>query len=120
MLNRDDYRAVAERNAEFLLCELRGANGRLRRSWKAGDVGYIGYLEVYANLIEGLMTLYETTPDVRWFVAACEFMDTMLTDFADSAGGFFDTNDAAETLVPRPKDLQDNAVPSGRWRRRCC
>jgi hypothetical protein len=33
-LDRDDYRLVAEHNAEFLLRELRQENGRLLRSWK--------------------------------------------------------------------------------------
>ena len=113
VLKRDDYRSVAERNAEFILRELRGADGRLRRSWKAGDVRHIGYLEDYANLIEGLLALYQTTFDARWFVAARELADTMLEHFADPAGGFFDTSDDAEALATRPKDLQDNAVPSG-------
>ena len=113
VLKRDDYRSVAERNAEFILRELRGADGRLRRSWKAGDVRHMGYLEDYANLVEGLMALYETTFDARRFVAARELADTMLEHFADPGGGFFDTSDDAEALVTRPKDLQDNAVPSG-------
>ena len=112
-LKRDDYRTIAERNADFILRELRGADGRLRRSWKAGDVRHKGYLEDYANLIEGLLVLYETTFDARWFVAARELADTMLEHFADPAGGLFDTSDDAEALVTRPKDLQDNAVPSG-------
>jgi len=34
-LNRDDYRLVAERNADFLLRELRTGDGRLFHSWKA-------------------------------------------------------------------------------------
>lgn len=113
VLKNDNYRGVAEKNADFLLRELRGGDGRLRRSWKAGDVRHNGYLEDYANLIEGLLTLYETTFDARWFVAARELADTMLEHFADPAGGFFDTSDDAEALVTRPKDLQDNAVPSG-------
>ena len=113
VLKREDYRAIAERNADFLLRELRGEDGRMRRSWKAGDMRHMGYLEDYANLIEGLLALYEMTFDARWFVAARELADTMLRHFADPAGGFFDTSDDAEALVTRPKDVQDNAVPSG-------
>jgi uncharacterized protein YyaL (SSP411 family) len=113
VLKREDYRTIAERNADFLLRELRDRGGRLHRSWKAGNVRHMGYLEDYANLIEGLLALYETTFDAQWFVAARELADTMLEHFADPAGGFFDTSDDAEALVTRPKDLQDNAVPSG-------
>ena len=104
VLKRADYRALAERNAHFVLDELREPNGRLRRSWKEGEARLNGYLEDYANLAEGLLALYETTFDSRWFVAARELADVMLTHFADPQGGFFDTSDDHETLVTRPKD----------------
>jgi len=115
VLRRDDYRAIAERTAAFLLRELRRADGRLYRSWNAlrGEAHLNAYLEDYANLSEGLLTLYETTFDARWFIAARELADAMLAHFSDPRGGFFDTSDDHETLLTRPKRLEDNAVPSG-------
>jgi len=120
-LNCEDYRQAAERNAEFLLRELRQENGRLLRTWKArperaegaGEAKLNGYLEDYSYLIEGLLELYQTTFDPRWFVAAQELAETMLEHFADSDGTFFDTSDDHEALITRPRDLQDNATPSG-------
>jgi len=111
-LGRDDYRAVAERNADFLLGELRRDNGRLLHTWKDGDARVNGYLEDYAYLIEGLLELYQTTFDPRWFVAAQELAETTLAHFQGPDGGFFDTSDDHETLITRPRDLQDNATPS--------
>jgi hypothetical protein len=57
--------------------------------------------------------LYQTTFDAQWFVAAQELAEIMLTHFQASEGGFFDTSDDHETLITRPRDLQDNATPSG-------
>ena len=112
-LDRDEYRMVAERNAGFLLRELRQENGRLLRSWKDGEAKLNGYLEDYSYLIEGLLELYQTTFDPRWFVVAQELAETMLEHFADSEGTLYDTSDDHETLITRPRDLQDNATPSG-------
>jgi uncharacterized protein YyaL (SSP411 family) len=120
-LNRDDYRQVAERNADFLLCELRSAEGRLWHTWKAGSVGDLrptvakinGYLEDYTHLIEGLLELYQTTFDPRWYQAARELAEMMIEHFSAPDGGFFDTSDDHERLITRPRELQDNAVPSG-------
>jgi uncharacterized protein YyaL (SSP411 family) len=133
-LDRDDgspalaasYREVADRYAEFLLRELRQGNGRLLRTWKrrperflegpgkrAGEAKLNGYLEDYAYLIEGLLGLYQTTFEAPWFVAALQLAETMLEHFADSEGTLYDTSDDHETLVTRPRDLQDNATPPG-------
>jgi uncharacterized protein YyaL (SSP411 family) len=113
-LDRDDYRRVAERNARLLLRELRQENGRLLRTWKAGKAKINGYLEDYSYLIEGLLELYQTTFEPRWFVAAQELAETMIEHYADSDGVFFDTSDDHETLITRPRDLQDNAKLSAK------
>jgi len=39
--------------------------------------------------------------------------DAILDCFGDPSGGFFDTGSDHEVLITRPKDLQDNAIPSG-------
>jgi uncharacterized protein YyaL (SSP411 family) len=112
-LDRDDYRTIAERDADFLLRELRQENGRLLRSWKDGEAKLNGYLEDYSYLIEGLLELYQTTFEPRWFLAAQELAETMIAHFQAPDGGFFDTSDDHESLITRPRDLQDNARPSG-------
>src|SRR5207249_3172868 len=43
-LDRPDYRALAERNATFLLERLRTPESRLRRSWNDGRATLHGYL----------------------------------------------------------------------------
>ncbi|MDY7040124.1 MAG: thioredoxin domain-containing protein, partial [Chloroflexota bacterium] len=95
-LGRADYQQVAERNAGFLLRELRGEDGRLYRTWKGNKAKINGYLEDYTHLIEGLLQLYQTTFEPRWYQAARELADLMVEHFGDSAGGFFDTSDDHE------------------------
>jgi uncharacterized protein YyaL (SSP411 family) len=85
----------------------------LGRSWKDGRAVGAGVLEDYADLAEGLLALYETTFDERWFTVARQLADAILDKFADPAGGFFDTAVDHERLITRPKDPQDNATPSG-------
>ena len=113
-LDRPDYTTIAVANAEFLWANLRRDDGRLLRSWSAGAGGrYNAYLEDYAFLADGLLALYQTTFDPRWFAWARELGDTVLDHFSDPEGGFFDTSDDHEALLHRPKDVQDNATPSG-------
>jgi uncharacterized protein YyaL (SSP411 family) len=107
------YRVAAARAAEAILGGLLGPAGRLGRSWKDGRASGTGVLEDYASLAEGLLALYEATFDERWFTVARGLMDVVLDHFADPAGGFFDTADDHEHLVARPREVQDNATPSG-------
>ncbi|MFL5775981.1 MAG: thioredoxin domain-containing protein [Chloroflexota bacterium] len=99
--------------AEQILEGLRRANGRLGRSWKDGRATGEGVLEDYADLADGLLSLYQSTYEERWFVAARALAEQILEHFVDPAGGFFDTADDHESLVTRPKDVQDNATPAG-------
>ncbi len=114
VLERQDYLDAAAGCAEFVLRDLRGEDGRLLRSYKDGESKLNAYLEDHAYLVEALLTLYEATFDVRWFVAARELADFMIEHFGDPEnGGFFETADYHERLVARRKDLEDNPIPAG-------
>ncbi len=106
------YALLATRNADFLLSRLR-PNGKLKHSWRGEKTTGEVFLEDYAALILGLLELYQTDFNDRWFSAAKELADEMIEQFNDPAGGFFDTSKHGEALLLRPKDTQDNATPSG-------
>ncbi|MBW6473596.1 MAG: thioredoxin domain-containing protein [Anaerolineaceae bacterium] len=111
-LENDTYLQVAQRNADFILHELY-IDGQLRRSWRQGQTSAEVFLEDYASLILGLLELYQSDFNPRWFAAAQALTEQMIDQFHDPDGGFFDTTHTAETVLLRPKDLQDNATPSG-------
>ncbi len=94
---------------------MRDPDGRLHRTWKPGHAARLNaYLEDYANVADGMLALYEATFDPRWLTASVELAEVMLREFVDSEnGGFFDTASGHEQLITRPKDVFDNATPSG-------
>ena len=112
ILGRREYLEIAERNADFLLRELRDEQGRLLHTWRRGIARGNAYLDDYTHFIEGLLELLATTHDARWYAAAHELADQMIAHFAAPVG-FYDTSDDHESLIVRPRELQDNAVPSG-------
>jgi uncharacterized protein len=112
IFHNSQYLEIAVRNADFLLTDLR-PEGKLRRAWHRGQTSDEVFLEDYASLILGLLELYQTDFNNRWFLEASGLAGEMLQRFRDPAGGFFDTPSDAETLLTRPKDLQDNVTPCG-------
>jgi uncharacterized protein len=112
-LKRPDYLQAAVRNAGFLLTNLHPAE-RLLRAWREGQARHNAYLEDYGALILGLLALYQSDPQPRWYEWARRLTEDLLAHFQDPSGyGFFDTRSDHETLITRPRDMQDNAVPSG-------
>ncbi|MBX7222334.1 MAG: thioredoxin domain-containing protein [Blastocatellia bacterium] len=113
VLGEPRYVAAAVKNAEFILANLY-RDGRLLRTHKDGESKLNGYLEDYSFLIDGLVSLYETTFETRWLEKAQELADVMLERFSDTEnGGLYFTSNDHETLISRTKDFFDNATPSG-------
>ena len=110
---RDDYRALAVRNGEFLLREM-VRDGRVMRSHTGGVTRIPGYLDDHAAVALGFLDLYGLTFDDRWLDAARAIADAVDAWFWDDRiGAYFDTASDQEALLTRPRDFTDNAVPSG-------
>jgi uncharacterized protein len=109
----DRYRAIAVESATFLfdaLCR----DGRVFRSYKDGRARIAGYLEDYASLGLAALAVYELTFDTSWLDRARAMGDATVHWFWDSdRGAFHDTASDHEQLITRPREIADNAMPSG-------
>jgi uncharacterized protein len=100
-------------NGRFLTTSMMDG-GRLQRSWKDGRARIKGYLEDYAMVGAGLLSLYEATFDRHWLDESRRLAEAALGLFWDAErAAFFDTGADHEALVVRPRNIFDNAVPSG-------
>ncbi len=113
VFERDDFHRMALRNGEFLQREMI-RDGRVMRTYSRGSAGISGFLEDYAAVGLGFLSVYELTFDQAWVKRATDLAGAMLEWFwDDDVGAFFDTPKDAETLITRPRDVTDNASPSG-------
>ena len=107
------FAEVARRNADFLIGRMM-VDGRLMRSHKDGRSRIPGLLEDYTGVAWGLALAYEATQESRLIRTSRTLAEAIIDRFLDEErGGFFDTPTDHEKLITRPKDLFDNATPSG-------
>ncbi len=111
---REDFLRTATTTAEFVDRQLRDPGGRLLRSWRNGVRGRPGFCDDHALLASAFLTLFGATGDLHRYLGAARLAEDLVDLFADEdRGGFFQTGRDDDPLVIRPKELYDNAVPSG-------
>jgi uncharacterized protein len=115
-LGHSEWIEAANEAVDFTLETMR-IDSRVMRSFRRigneARINHLGVAEDYAALLEALLMLYEATHDVSRLTEARSVADELLRLFADEErGGFFETGIDAESLVVRPKELFDNAVPA--------
>jgi uncharacterized protein YyaL (SSP411 family) len=89
-------------------------DGRVFRSWRDGQASIPGFLEDHAAVALGCLALHDLTGEAIWLDQALQLADTTVRYFWDAESqAFFDTAHDAERLVTRPRDVTDNAIPSG-------
>ena len=111
---RPRYLQAAEECADFFLTHMRDAEGRLLHTWRSGVARQLGFLDDFAGLGLGLVTLYQVSGAMRWLDEAAKLADAIIADFAVENGpGFYYTSHAHEVLIARKRELQDGSTPSG-------
>ena len=104
---------LAVRNGAFLRDRL-SRDGRVTRVHAGGEAKGPGFLEDHAAVALAFHALHELTRDPSWLHEAARVADVMASRFRDPATGtWYDTARDAEPLITRPRDVFDNATPSG-------
>jgi uncharacterized protein YyaL (SSP411 family) len=113
VLGDSAYRDAAGSAARFIDTHLY-RDGRLLRTWTAGEAKLDAYLDDYAFLVNALLDLYEGTADPSLVTRAAALGTAILDRFEDREhGGFYFTGTGHEELVHRPKPVFDGSIPSG-------
>ncbi|MDQ5983929.1 MAG: hypothetical protein RUMPE_00958 [Eubacteriales bacterium SKADARSKE-1] len=100
----------AEKFIEENLCD----DDTLFVSFRAGRHGEKGFLDEYADYIYSLLALYDATLNMSFLEKAQRFYKKAISKFYDmEQGGFYLYGKGNETLILRPKETYDGAIPSG-------
>lgn len=110
VLGDGSYVKKAALAADFVL-KTNSKDGRLLRRFAGGEAAFVGTLEDYAFLLQGLIDLFEAIGEPRWLKDAIKLADDMIEGYEDKDnGGFFLTIDAEPV---RLKESYDGPTPSG-------
>ena len=106
------YREAAKRAADFLLSSLRRGEGKLRHVYRNGEAKIDAFLDDYAFLMEGLLTLHRESGERAYLDAAASLADELEARLRDPNGGYYQTTPKA-FLPFQTKSAFDGATRSG-------
>jgi uncharacterized protein YyaL (SSP411 family) len=113
-----DFLNIALKNAAFILKNLKNDSGSLTRSFRPSISADISnnnraFLDDYAFIIEGLISLYEVTFEESWLKEAKKLTEYTIANFYDTTSGLFFYNSLRdEQLIARKHEIMDNVIPS--------
>lgn len=116
IFQRPEYVKNAEEAIAFIENNMtRRYSGRLYARYRQGEAKVLGFLDDYASLVWGYLELYQATFKTDYLEKAIIRAVEMINLFGDEFGvaGFFKYGSDAEQLITRPKEVYDNAQPSG-------
>lgn len=112
-LQRDDFILSAQVSLDFIINQL-WSKHRLLASYKDNKAQFMGYLDDYVFLLDGIIHYLQCHWSNRYIATAIEIAETLTRYFYDEKnGGFFFTAHDHESLIQRPKPLMDESIPAG-------
>ena len=113
ILDNETYLAAAKNAAHFILSGMLN-NDRLMHRYRDEETAVDGMLSDYAYVVWGLLELYGADFDTEILDQAIRLNERMLELFWDDRdGGFLLSPVDGESLLIRPKEVYDGALPSG-------
>lgn len=113
VLEDQDYIRRAQACIEFIQEKLMPRTGQLLHRWREGEAMISGMLDDYAYMIMGLLALFEATDHGKYCELAVALIRTVLDEFRSEHGDFYMVAKDAESLLLRPRQSFDSAIPSG-------
>jgi hypothetical protein len=107
------WREAAVTAINVIRQKLTNSEGRLLRSYHAGDATIPAFLEDYAFTIWGLIELHQATLQEEFLRDARHLSEEMLRLFATEEGGLYTVGSDAEQLPVRLQSAVDGVIPSG-------
>lgn len=107
------YLEAAKEAQGFIENSLRN-HDTLYVSVRDDKLGEHGFLDDYASYIFALLSLYDATLESTFLYRAVQLTrETVLQYYDSEHGGFYLSGTENETLLFRPKECYDGAIPSG-------
>jgi uncharacterized protein YyaL (SSP411 family) len=117
----DSYKAFNDKrflknavdNGNFIIDNLLKNSGQILHSYKAGESKINGYLEDYASVISGFISLHEITLDKKWLDYSKKMTEYVYDNFYNNSNQmFYFTSIKDDKLINRTVDFRDNVIPS--------
>jgi uncharacterized protein YyaL (SSP411 family) len=100
--------------ADLMKSRVQHQNGRLSHSYSNDEPSEARFLEDYGFTINALISMFETDHNKEWLNTAVSLANSMISDYWDPlAEMFYDNINSSETLIVKPRNILDNAIPCG-------
>jgi uncharacterized protein len=113
IFKQEKYLDMAKKADSFLM-EYLTDDTKLFVHYRDGKASGEGHIDDYAFYSWALLELYEATMETNYLTRSLNWINQLILKFFDEeTGGFYLYSTEAESLITRPKEVYDGAIPSG-------